>query len=493
MANDNLETILGVKLILPSQEPQDTSTPSDTQTDREPDQEYDVLNVREIEHYTVKLGRQGENDTQNVRIDCSDWLTELPNCQLMIAALRPGEREIYVPEVTVSGGVVTWPIMAQDTALAGVGRAEVRALLNEKVKKSVLFKTRIEPALDGNVGGVPTTPPNWARAIMDSVETSQAAAEAAREAAERAEEKAKKGLSDEAKEALLNLLQHVAYVDDQGQSYYDALEMALYGGEVTSLSAIYTPGSFKVYDGDSLDVLRPYLTVTAHYYSGEAETVQDYTLSGTLVEGTQTITAKYMGQTATFTVSVESGSAVLYNLESPITMDGVDKTLIVNTGVNIAQEDVDFTIMVEFTSDNTPAWRMLLYDMGSASPYPGYSFTIADDASNRQFRFMDKTAEYWFAGVNSSSDIVRFVYSHQANGTVYARLSVNGTERQLANWIERSASGTVEKPLIIGGDINASLTKLGSPWKGTIRKATLLNRASSQSEITDYLTAGILG
>lgn len=175
--NDNMETILGVKLILPSQEPQASSTPSGTQSDREPDQEYDVLLVDEIEHYTVKLGRQGENDTQNVRIDCSDWLTELPNCQLMIAALRPGEREIYVPEITVSNGVVTWPIMAQDTALAGIGRAEVRALLGEKVKKSVLFKTRILPALDGDAGGVPTTPPNWVKQIIDSVEEAQASVE----------------------------------------------------------------------------------------------------------------------------------------------------------------------------------------------------------------------------------------------------------------------------------------------------------------------------
>lgn len=36
------------------------------------------------------------------------------------------------------------------------------------------------------------------------------------------------GLSNEAKQALLALLEKVAYTDDQGQTYLDALETALY-------------------------------------------------------------------------------------------------------------------------------------------------------------------------------------------------------------------------------------------------------------------------
>lgn len=36
------------------------------------------------------------------------------------------------------------------------------------------------------------------------------------------------GLSDAAKTALLNCFQHVAWIDEHGQTYYDALEDALY-------------------------------------------------------------------------------------------------------------------------------------------------------------------------------------------------------------------------------------------------------------------------
>ena len=146
-----------------------------TATEQEPDEEFETIPVAEL--VEVKLGRQGENNTQTVVIDCSAWLAKLPGCTFMIAATRPGEREIYLPEVSVSSGVVTWPIMEQDTACAGAGRAEVRAMLNGKVKKSALFRTRVEPALEGDGSPDAPTPPNWVRLIIGSVEASQAAAE----------------------------------------------------------------------------------------------------------------------------------------------------------------------------------------------------------------------------------------------------------------------------------------------------------------------------
>ena len=42
---------------------------------QEPDEEYETIPVDELER--VKLGRQGENETQTVVIDCNDWLPDL--------------------------------------------------------------------------------------------------------------------------------------------------------------------------------------------------------------------------------------------------------------------------------------------------------------------------------------------------------------------------------------------------------------------------------
>lgn len=75
--------------------------------------------------------------------------------------------------------------------------------------------------------------------------------------------------------------------------------------ELVSISAVYTQ-SGTVYDTDSLDSLKSDLVVTATYSDSSTETVAsaDYTLSGTLVEGTSTVTVSYMGITTTFNVAV---------------------------------------------------------------------------------------------------------------------------------------------------------------------------------------------
>jgi hypothetical protein len=72
-----------------------------------------------------------------------------------------------------------------------------------------------------------------------------------------------------------------------------------------SITAVYTQ-SGTVYDTDTLDSLKPDLVVTANYSGGTSETVpaSDYTLSGTLTEGTSTITVSYAGLTTTFNVTV---------------------------------------------------------------------------------------------------------------------------------------------------------------------------------------------
>ena len=113
------------------------------------------------------------------------------------------------------------------------------------------------------------------------------------------------GLSDDAKDALLDCFEHVAWTDDQGQTYYDALYDALYPRDVASISAVYTQ-SGTVYDTATLDSLKTDLVVTATYTDSTTATVaaSAYTLSGTLTAGTSTIAVSYSGFTTTFTVTV---------------------------------------------------------------------------------------------------------------------------------------------------------------------------------------------
>ena len=112
------------------------------------------------------------------------------------------------------------------------------------------------------------------------------------------------GISDDVKTALLDCFAHVAWIDDDGQDYYDALEAALSARTLVSISAAFDQTGVTIYDTDTLDDLKQYLTVTAHYDDATTATVQGYTLSGTLTPGTSIITVSYGGQTDTFNVTV---------------------------------------------------------------------------------------------------------------------------------------------------------------------------------------------
>lgn len=196
------------------------------------------------------------------------------------------------------------------------------------------------------------------------------------------EGQASTGITEEVKQALLQIARKVAYIDEHGQTYYNNLYDALYaiqavtvsptrvglttigatsqltatttpaGGNVTwsssndsvatvsatglvtsvaygsatitasagnlsatcsvvvtqatctGITATYTQ-SGTVYTTDNLDSIKNDLVVTANYAGGTSATIPstDYTLSGTLTPGTNTITVNYEGLTDTFSVN----------------------------------------------------------------------------------------------------------------------------------------------------------------------------------------------
>ena len=69
---------------------------------------------------------------------------------------------------------------------------------------------------------------------------------------------------------------------------------------MTGITAVYTGGEVAV--GTAVSALTG-ITVTASYSDGTTEAVTGYTLSGTIIEGSNTVTVTYQGKTATFTVT----------------------------------------------------------------------------------------------------------------------------------------------------------------------------------------------
>lgn len=112
------------------------------------------------------------------------------------------------------------------------------------------------------------------------------------------------GLSTEIKTALMAVVKHIGvWTDGNGQTYIDNLRTALYNAPLASISVVYTQ-SGTVYASDDLDVLKEDLVVTGMYTDGSSAIVTDYTLSGSLLVGTSTITVTKDGKTDTFEVTV---------------------------------------------------------------------------------------------------------------------------------------------------------------------------------------------
>lgn len=213
------------------------------------------------------------------------------------------------------------------------------------------------------------------------------------------------GLSEAAKVALLQIAQKIAYIDEHGQDYYNALYDAFYPpAELVGITAVYTQ-SGTVYDTDSLESLEADLVVTAEYSDGTSEVITSgYTLSGTLTAGTSTITVAYQGQTATFTVTVTerslpegytrveyverpTGTANNYGHNTTgLTLNGTD-TAVINIGfmtLSVPSTNGYFLGCKQTTTDNSIGFGIFVPSaMTSYGAFDGTACMITSDASIR--------------------------------------------------------------------------------------------------------------
>ena len=114
------------------------------------------------------------------------------------------------------------------------------------------------------------------------------------------------GLSEAAKQALLSCFRHVAWTDEHGQEYYNALASALYSETYPKIVADFNSGVNVIYTDDELNTLKQYLTVKHYANAGDSGTTipaNNYTLSGVLTAGTSTIIATYNDLTTAFTIN----------------------------------------------------------------------------------------------------------------------------------------------------------------------------------------------
>ena len=250
---------------------------------------------------------------------------------------------------------------------------------------------------------------------------------------------------------------------------------------VTSISAVFNQGQNVIYDTDSLDTLKQYLTVTSTYTCGATAVVTGYTLSGTLTAGTSTITVSYSGKTTTYNVTVTS--TILYQ----VTNYAVDKsTPCIDTEIALLNTDRDFTILFDGTQ--------------STAVPTGYSqriFNCTSEASNWKGVFAgggNNNNAYniqWYSGSSlniganrtSTNARIRIAYRHTA-GTDQALLSQKVNDSSRTNLTASSpfiSNGSAT--LMIGGADPEGTTY---NWAGTITRCIVYGVVLSDDDINDF-------
>lgn len=462
------------------------------------------------------LGQQLENAVTSVVFDFSAWQTTYGSGTLALSVQRPGDEMPYAVTLTTSGTNATWSVTNLDTAYKGVGHIQLTYTVGSAIKKSVVYKFTVYESLGAN-GEYPSPGQTWqeemeqeitdVRADLGDLSDLETTAKsnlvaAINEAAQSGGSGT--GMSEDFKQALHDILEKVAYIDENGQTYLNALDNAMWPpSNLASISCVYTQ-SGTVYDTDSLDSLKTDLVVTAHFDNGSTQTVTTYALSGTLTEGTSIITVSYGGKTTTFTVTVSASPAyvtsglihhwdAIDNTSSGHSFDtttwkdlvgNVDLTKINGTwlsnALSLSSASTD-AVYSDSLEDLTDATIEVCFKSTGAESVAFMTSQVSGTSSRRFIVFTDNTigvisaSSKSYTNPESSISDVRYVacdYSSYNPNHVY----VNGVETTQSN-NTHSFQYTGSHKMGVGGAGNSYR------FTGEIYAIRIYNRALSSSEI----------
>ena len=295
-------------------------------------------------------------------------------------------------------------------------------------------------------------------------------------------------LSDNAVVALLACFQHVAWTTPESQSYYDALEEALYEGrrQLERIEATYTSTGHTVYPWDTLESLRPYMIVTATYNDGSTKTIFDYMLSGDLTSAASTVTISYGDKSAQVSVSVNSTSGLQYHMQNGTTVD----SSVVDTGVKLIDTNKAVSIVADITDEEILSRVRTMFfmtDRDSTTGVARWQLSCTGSASDEDFLKKYTAIGAGAAGMHAEGKAntahrIKFAMLHDANTTTYT-LYLNVDDVVAYNF--QSIPGywaAGDATLHIGGRPDG-----GYFWKGTVNLFGVYFRAMPESEAKQIL------
>ena len=246
---------------------------------------------------------------------------------------------------------------------------------------------------------------------------------------------------------------------------------------LSSISATYNGGNVAV--GTALTDLTG-ITVKAHYSDGSTANVTDYTLSGTIAEGNNTITVSYGGKTTTITVvgyveQVEPTEPV-YKLAQATTFDGATS---IDTGYKLLDVDKSWSVCVDFTGNGNTVW--------DASPNASKGMCL----SNRGGYFRTLYAALTQVDISGGKETNHKVIVTHTKGTNSVQY------HYIYEDVDRVDNEVVKDSYLTDGNIISSApftVKLGANYsgtsdyyKGTIHRFEIYERVLSGDEINAFM------
>ena len=251
----------------------------------------------------------------------------------------------------------------------------------------------------------------------------------------------KAALTTTARTALINFLANVAYTHNAGKQYYNQLTDSLTIGLV-SISAIFM-NNVLIYDTDTLETLRQYLTVAATYEDGVTQNVSNYSLSGLLQPGTRTITVTYNSFTTTFDITVVHNNIFLTTQFDPLETIYTDTLL----------EDLKPYLVVTRHSDTEPAMVLDFLEYQLYGELTEGTSTITVKYQNLATTF-DVNVVLQTRFITASFSQIADVYASQSLDSIKQYLTITYYENDQAQGIViPSADYTLSGSLEIGVNI----------------------------------------
>lgn len=125
------------------------------------------------------VGRVGESGTREIAFDCGEILMEYPNAQIICAMQRENDPAAYLHELITDGGIRNLILTDADVCVPGSLRIELRAIIDDAVRKSAIYTATVAPSLAGEED----TPENPTHDILNRLEAvTQAAVQATQNA-----------------------------------------------------------------------------------------------------------------------------------------------------------------------------------------------------------------------------------------------------------------------------------------------------------------------